>query len=459
MSKSVFEVERELACEYGLNGFEIIDEPGMVHVIPCSGGADSSALAVLLHRRFPHIAFTMMMSDTGAESPDTIEFLKTVEEFTNNKIEIVRGEHTLFELIDKYNGFVPSAQARWCTRELKLKSFQKWVSKFNGQPLTMYVGIRADEGKRMAFDIPGVETVLPFVEMGWKRDQVFGYLSKTVGVPRTYLTRTRSGCTVCPFTRRQEVIGTYQTHPIEFMRGMKYEKLTEQDKGRHQPGVPLWKDSGSSLNWLSLPMPKDGEILEGTKSKGEDLFGNRGLFAAGEFFMDGFPGCTPFVWHQRFISYSPTLSGIRKQINDRFEHLLRVSEVYDMSNEDVRQQAKFAIWYVEYPVGEFDTEGPRGKSYTWQQGSSYAQIQHLTDMLTRALQAEALRQQAQRTGHSEVSFEYEWTQDSIAAMQRAETSGRSLGHVVDSMWHTPIENQEQDEEESISLKPCPMCTV
>jgi hypothetical protein len=130
-----------------------------------------------------------------------------------------------------------------------------------------------------------------------------------------------------------------------------------------------------------------------------------------------------------------------------------------MSNDDVRQQAKFAIWYVEYPVGEFDTEGPRGKSYTWQQGSSYAQIQHLTDMLTRALQAEALRQQAQRTGHSEVSFEYEWTQDSIAALQRAEASGRSLGHVVDSMWHTPIENQEQDEEESISLKPCPMCTV
>lgn len=442
-----------------LNDFDIEDEPGMIHVIPVSGGADSSALAVFLHKAFPHIKFRMMMTDTGAEPASTMEFLKTVEDATGNTIEIVRGDFTLFELVEKFNGFLPSSQARWCTRELKLKPFQQWMKQFNGQPLTMYVGIRADEAKRVAFDIPGVETVLPFVEMGWKRDQVFGYLSQTVGVPKTYMTRTRSGCTTCPFTRRQEAVGLYQSQAIEFYRGMKYEKLTDEDRGRHQPGVPLWKDSKISANWLSLPMPSDGDILEGSKSKGEDLFGQRGLFCAGEFFFDGLPGCKPFIWHQRFISYSPTLSGIRRQINDRFDHLLQTSEVYELTADDVRQQARFAIWYVEFPVDVLDTDGPRGKSYTWQQGSSYAQIQHITDLLTRALQAEQLRQCANRPDPHLLSVEFEWIQASIAGMQSAELSGRSLGTVVDSMWHVPIENQAPDEEETLTLAPCPMCTI
>lgn len=446
------------ACQQP-NGFDIEDEEGMVHVIPCSGGADSSALAVYLHKAFPHIKFRLMFTDTGAESSYTFDFLKTVEEATGNTIEIVRGEFTLFELVEKFNGYLPSASSRWCTRELKLRPFQKWMKQFEGRPLTMYVGLRADEPRRVAFDIPGVETVLPFVEMGWKREDVFSFLSQTVGVPRTYLTRTRSGCLVCPFSRRAEAISMYQTQPIEFVRGGQYEKLTDQDKGRHQPGVPLWQDSGVAANWLSLPMPTEGDLLEGTRSKGDDLFGCRGLFAAGEFFMDAMPGFPSFVWHQRFISYSPTLNGIKTQINNRFDHLLRTSMVYELSAEEVRQQARFAIYYVEFPVDVLDVEGPRGKSYTWQQGSSYAQIRHITDHLTRALQAETLGQEARRTGHSELTVEYEWTQSAIAGIEAAQASSRSLGHVVDSMWYQPVENQAEDEEESVSLTPCPFCTI
>jgi 3'-phosphoadenosine 5'-phosphosulfate sulfotransferase (PAPS reductase)/FAD synthetase len=443
-----------------LNGFDIEDEPDMIHVIPCSGGADSSALAVFLHKAFPHISFRLMLTDTGAEPASMWEFLKKVEEATGNTVEIVRGELNLFELVDSYSGFIPGPGARFCTRELKLKPFQSWMKQFEGKPLTMYVGIRADEAKRVAFDIPGVETIMPFVEMGWNRSDVFGYLSKTVGVPRTYLGRTRSGCTVCPFTRRSEAVFLYQESPIEFHRGMKYEKLTDADQQRYPAGVPLWKDTGLGLNWLSLPLPETGDAMEGSRARKEDLFGQRGLFAAGEFFMDSMPGMTPFVYQQRFISYSPSLRGIQQQINARYEHLLQTAEVHDLEPDEVRQQVRFAIWYVELPAEDFDTEGPRGKSYTWQQGTSYKQIQHTVDLLTRALHAEDLRKRASKPIRESMTVEYEWALADSSAMAQAQASGRSLGHVVDSMWFTPVENvqPQSDDEETISA-PCPMCSI
>jgi len=445
-----------------LNGFDIEDEPGVIHVIPCSGGADSSALVVFLHRAFPHIKFRIMFTDTMAEPASTYEFLDVVEKYVGNKIERILPEDGLglFELVEKYNGYMPSGQARWCTRQLKLIPFQKWMKQFNGQSLCMYVGLRADEPTRVAFDIPGVETILPFVEMGWDRAKVFNYLSETVGIPRTYLSRTRSGCTTCPFTRKIETISLYQYQKVEFLRGMKYEKLTDSDKDRHTPGVELWKDSGISLNWLSLPMPEDGSVMQGGRAKKDDLFGSRGLFAAGEFFMTGMPGFESFCWQQRFISYSTSLNGIKKQINGRYDHLLQTAEVHELTPEDIRRDVRFAVWYVEFPSDVFDPDGPRGKSYTWQQGSSYSQIQHCTDFLTRALQAESLRKQAAETSHHPLSVQYEWASCAVDAMERAESSGRSLGHVVDSMWYVPVENEKpESEEEETSLTPCPMCSI
>lgn len=443
-----------------LFNYELPSQEDLVHVIPISGGADSSCLALLMHERFPLTRFRMMTTDTGAELPETYEFLDLIERVTGNPIERIKPELDLFELVEKYNGFLPSAQARWCTNQLKLKSFQGWMKQFAGQPMAMYVGLRADEPGRLAFAVDGVQTVMPFIDAGWGRSDVFGYLSATVGVPRSYQTRTRSGCTVCPFQRRQEIVGLLQHQPVEFVRGMKYEKLTGNDVDRHKEGVPIWKDTGLGANWLSMPMPKEGGIITGSKPKKDGLFQTTGIFVAGEFFMADDMGGGSFVWHQRLVSYSPSLHGIKRQVDDRYRHLLHASEAYELTPDEIRSNAKFAVWYLELPADVLDVSGPVGKSYTWQQGQSYAQVRHIIQWATRVLNAEQLRLQSEAVVKSELSVQYEWRESARQVIHELQGSPNPVGQVVSGQWYQPTEKEPVlTEEEELSLLPCPMCHI
>lgn len=47
-----------------------------VWLIPISGGADSSALAILLHEMFPEVPWRLVFTDTGTEEPEIYESLK-----------------------------------------------------------------------------------------------------------------------------------------------------------------------------------------------------------------------------------------------------------------------------------------------------------------------------------------------------------------------------------------------
>jgi hypothetical protein len=184
------------------------------------------------------------------------------------------------------------------------------------------------------------------------------------------------------------------------------------------------------------------------------------MFAAVEFFSDSMPGMPSFVWHQRLISYSPSLNGIKRQINDRYQHLLATAEVYDMEPQDVRDKAKFAIWYVEHPSDVMDVNGPSKGSYTWQSGQSYAQVRHITDWIKRALNAEQMRRESMANVKNELSVQYEWKESSKEGLKAVEESAISIGNVVGGMWHTPKEAvQEMTEEEELSLLPCPMCNI
>jgi len=122
-----------------------------------------------------------------------------------------------------------------------------------------------------------------------------------------------------------------QEKPIEFHKGATYEKLVDTDKGRHEPAPALSADTKIASNWLSLPMPREGEVASGKHGvRGESIFGDQGIWLGAEFFEDGWPSMQPFVFHQRVVSFSPTLAGIKRQMQDRYEHLLRASEVYDL---------------------------------------------------------------------------------------------------------------------------------
>lgn len=194
------------------------------YILPVSGGADSSALALLLHEIAPQIPFRMVFTDTGAEEQDKLEA------YLGKPIERIQGK-SLFALIEDFSGFLPSPRDRYCTRELKLIPFRRWIARFDGQRKWVFVGVRADENDRIAFTLPEAE--MPFVDLGITRDWVYRKLAATIGISKNYRTRSRSGCTVCPYQRTSELVGLLQRSPEDFARGARCEKLNAHDAVRH----------------------------------------------------------------------------------------------------------------------------------------------------------------------------------------------------------------------------------
>ena len=86
-----------------------------LYLLPVSGGGDSAALAILLHTMFPEIPFRMVFTDTLAEDPEIYDVLDRLERYVGRQIERIVPEKGLFQLVDDYNGYLPSPQARWCT--------------------------------------------------------------------------------------------------------------------------------------------------------------------------------------------------------------------------------------------------------------------------------------------------------------------------------------------------------
>lgn len=428
------------------------------YIVPVSGGADSTVLAIVLRWLFPAVPFKFVFTDTTVEEEEIYFTLDLLEAFLNVSVDRVQPAHGLFELIDLFGGFLPSARDRWCTRMLKLETFQPWLALLPAGSKHIFVGIRSDEENRLAFAIDEAETHMPFIDLGLVRSDIYRILTETIGVPRYYRRRTRSGCFQCFFQRRTELIGLSLEAPEQFERGASVEKLNPHDQGRHQPAPALWTDSGIAENWQQFPLPSTYDDIQGKNGfrKTETLFGDRGIWIAAEFFFDGWPGIEEFIWQKRIVSYSPTKGGLTRQIDDRFMHLRSTSELYDMTPDDIAAKVRFGIWYVELSSDVFDPDGPSKGSYTWQQGESYNQVRHTVQWATRALHAEGLRIQANQDHHP-LTVQYEWTETSKEALTRIK---HEVGRVVASQWYVPKEPPPQASfEGDVALVPCPLCHI
>lgn len=429
----------------------------MLH--PVSGGVDSAGMAILLKYLFPEVQFQYIFTDTLAEDPEIYATLDKLEAFLGEPIVHVIPKKGLYETIDSYNGFLPNPSTRYCTRITKLVSFQKFLEPLEGKTKYMFVGIRADEDDRIAFSIDEVETEMPLVQMGVTKRDVFTILNHTIGIPKYYTRRVRSGCSCCFFQRKSELVGLYLQEKAEFIRAMHYEKVNPELLSLHQEANCLSSETGISLNWMSLPMPKRDTILKGKRPsrKNLDLFENRGVFIGGEFFVDSMPGFPEFCFKQSLVSFSTTLHGIKTQLDDRYQHILATAEAFDLTVEEVPRVVKFAIWYLELPESIFHPKGPDRSSYTWHQGMSYAQLMHIVSHARRTLYAKNLQDLAEMKLKSELNFAYEFKEGCRTALL---SIAGPVGEVSVSQWYSPTKRIVivSPEKQAKSL-PCPMCTI
>ena len=199
----------------------------MRHVCGISGGKDSSALAIYLRDRVPDMEY--FFCDTGAELPETYEFLDKLEVILGKKIERINAQRGFDHWFEVYRGALPSPQMRWCTKQMKIKPLEEWIG---SEPTTSYVAIRADERNRKGYvsTKPNITAVIPFVEDNIDHDAVLRILDDAgVGLPSYYEWRTRSGCYFCFYQRKAEWVGLADRHPELFEKAKQIEQkvLTE----------------------------------------------------------------------------------------------------------------------------------------------------------------------------------------------------------------------------------------
>ncbi|MEU6227521.1 phosphoadenosine phosphosulfate reductase family protein [Streptomyces sp. NPDC047042] len=190
------------------------------HVLGISGGKDSSALAVHMRNRVPEMEY--FFCDTGAELPETYEYLNRLEAALGKSIVRLNADRDFDHWMEVYQGTLPSPQMRWCTKNLKIKPLEDWVG---DDKVISYVAIRADENRiGYVSTKPNIDAVFPFREEGIDKEGVMRILDEAgIGLPGYYEWRTRSGCYFCFFQRKHEWVGLKERHPDLYDKAVEYE--------------------------------------------------------------------------------------------------------------------------------------------------------------------------------------------------------------------------------------------
>lgn len=150
------------------------------HVLGISGGKDSAALAIYLKNLYPLMDIEYYSSDTGKELDETYQLITNLEVYLGKSINILKAAENSHEdpfdhFLKMYGGYLPSSNARWCTKKLKLEPFEKYV----GNDLVIsYVGIRGDEDREGYISRkPNIQSIFPFRKNIWSEDVVEKFLA------------------------------------------------------------------------------------------------------------------------------------------------------------------------------------------------------------------------------------------------------------------------------------------
>lgn len=230
-----------------LEGMGHVASSTVRHVLGLSGGKDSAALAIHLRDQVPDMEY--FFCDTGAELPETYDYLAKLEGRLGKRIARLNSGRDFDHWLSIYRGALPSPQMRWCTRRMKIEPLESWLG---DDPAVSYVAIRADEPTRQGYvsTKANITTRYPFREDGIDKDGVMRILAEAgVGLPEYYSWRTRSGCYFCFFQRKAEWVGLEERHPDLFEKAVAYEEKDAWRETAMQGRTYTWSQ-GESLREL-----------------------------------------------------------------------------------------------------------------------------------------------------------------------------------------------------------------
>lgn len=223
----------------------------MRHIIPISG-KDSLATAIVQHELQPELNYEYVFNPTGLELPEVLEWIKNVGKYFGKEINIVG--KPLYDIIVKYDFFLPSRTARYCTKESKIFPFLEWINK---EECFVYYGMRADEQREgLNTSISkNITSVYPLKNLGIGMEQVYIIVNKFCLKPPTFFWeeiyekvkkylgydpkntipewmfdmlfawRSRSNCDRCFNQRLYEWVGLLEHHPDRYWEASEWESI------------------------------------------------------------------------------------------------------------------------------------------------------------------------------------------------------------------------------------------
>lgn len=195
----------------------------MSHFVSFSGGADSTALAILLAER--GVDFTLLFADTGAELPETYWIVPRVAQELGRPLVVVTAA-TFFERLVAYGFLLPGIKVRWCTRELKQHPIRQYTKELGS--CRMSIGIRADEAHRLEDGPAGAsantEYDRPLVDADMTKEDVIAMCERRGLLSPAYRWRTNTSCFCCPFQRKWDWRNLQSEHPDLFALAEDWER-------------------------------------------------------------------------------------------------------------------------------------------------------------------------------------------------------------------------------------------
>lgn len=206
----------------------------MKHIVCFSGGKDSTALVLWAKEHLPE--FTAVFCDTGWEHPITYDYIEEINRTQlDGKLVTIKSEKYSGGMRDlvQLKGRVPSAKARFCTDNLKVKPMIAYLKTIDDDDLTVYQGIRANESQARAHmptscwdDCYGAQVERPLFT--WSAKDCFDLMKKH-GVkpnPLYLLGAGRVGCFPCVMINHRELKALSANLPEIRVRIIELEELT-----------------------------------------------------------------------------------------------------------------------------------------------------------------------------------------------------------------------------------------
>lgn len=226
-------------------------------VLSVSGGKDSTATGLLLKEA--RIPFRAVHCDTGWEHEDTEAYLRDyLPGVLGVPIEVIGSHHGGMEQLCRTKGMFPSRLRRFCTQELKVRPFIRYVRGLQaaGVDPVNALGIRAGESAARAqlpewewkddFDCEVWRPVLT-----WSEAHVIQMHHRHDIAPNPLYLRgaTRVGCWPCIFARKAEIRMIADTDPSRIERIRALEEQVRVDAARR------YEEQGETFESLGLAPP------------------------------------------------------------------------------------------------------------------------------------------------------------------------------------------------------------